>query len=158
MSVDRRELFRIIGAGVVGSGAAAAQHQHPTPATPVGDYEPRVLSADAYRTLQRMLEVLLPADEHAPGAHEAGTARYIDTTLKYGDDNLRNLWIAGLKAVGSDLGAAKLEEATQRVTALAAKEMKPETEAERFFVIFKRTAIDAYYLSDAGRKSLGYTG
>ncbi|MEJ7609325.1 MAG: gluconate 2-dehydrogenase subunit 3 family protein [Bryobacteraceae bacterium] len=98
MSVDRRELFKIIGAGLT-AAELSAQHEHRTPTTRKGDYEPRVLNASQYATLQRLLEILLPQDETSPSARQAGVGMYIDTTLKYGDDTLRTFWIAGLAAV-----------------------------------------------------------
>ena len=49
MSIDRRELFTIVGAGVATGATASAQHEHRTPATPVGPYDPRALSASAIR-------------------------------------------------------------------------------------------------------------
>src|SRR3954467_15336846 len=97
--VRRRELFTIIGAGMAGAATASGQHEHRTPATPVGAYAPRVLSAAQYETLGRVVELLLPADEHSDSAREAGVPRYIDTTLKYGDERLRTAWLAGLDAV-----------------------------------------------------------
>ena len=62
MSVARRDLFRIAGSGLA-AASGMAQHRHPTPTTKLGDYEPRVLNAEQYSTLQRLLELLLPADE-----------------------------------------------------------------------------------------------
>ena len=154
MSVDRRDLIRIVGAGMAGSATGLSQHEHRTPVHRVGDYEPRVLSREDYATLNRLLDILLPSDELGPGAREAGVAMYIDTTLKYGDDLLRNTWISGLKRY-SGLDTAKSE---QRLAKAAEAESRPQSEDERFFLIFKRAAMDAYYLSEAGRKSLGYVG
>ncbi len=136
MSVARRDLFKIFGAGL---------------ATQAVQAESRTLAPGQYDTLERMLDILLPTDEISPGARDAGVARYIDMTLKYADEKLRSVWISGLEAM-------KGESTVARMTQLAANEEHPETELERFFVLFKRTAIDAYYLSEAGRKSLGYHG
>ena len=153
MAVDRRDLIQILGMGAV-VPAAVAQHEHRTPVHRVGDYEPRVLTKEDYATLGRLLDILLPSDESSPGAREAGVGMYIDTTLKYGDDLLRNTWISGLRRYAG-LDAAQAE---QRIANAAKAEMRPQSEDERFFVIFKRAAMDAYYLSQAGRKSLGYKG
>lgn len=165
MSVDRRELFRIIGAGVV-AGNAAAQHEHPTLTTKPGDYEPRVLSKEQYATLQRMLEVLLPADELSASARDAGVGMFLDTTLKYSDERIRQTWLSGLSAIdvvakdtgGSTFGELDIPAATALMTKIAENEAKPQTTAERFFILFKQAAIPAYYLSTEGRKSLDYKG
>ena len=165
MSVDRRELFRIIGAGVV-AGNAAAQHEHPTLTTKPGDYEPRVLSREQYLTLQRMLEVLLPADELSASARDAGVGMFLDTTLKYSDDRIRTTWLNGIAAVdllaresgGKTFGQLDVAAAMAVMTRIAESEAKPRTDAEKFFVLFKQAAIPAYYLSAEGRKSLDYKG
>ena len=138
--MQRRELFPILGAAV----AAAAP----------AEYKPRALSASQYATLDRILDLLLPADVASPGAKEAGVAMYIDTTLTHGDAAMRQVWIAGLQAFEGKSAA----ECTALLLRLAEKETNPSTEAEKFFVILKQSAINAYYLSDAGRRSLGYHG
>ncbi|HYO84059.1 MAG TPA: gluconate 2-dehydrogenase subunit 3 family protein [Bryobacteraceae bacterium] len=153
MSVDRRDLIRIVGAGML-APAANAQHEHRTPTHRVGDYQPRVLTKTDYETLRRMLDVLLPADEASASAWEAGVGMYIDTTLKYGDDAVRSTWTSGL-ARYAGLSSADTE---TRMTELARKELNPSSDDERFFGIFKRAAIDAYCLSDAGKKCFGYKG
>ena len=162
MSVDRREVFRIIGAGVV-AGNASAQHEHRTPTVKQGDYEPRVLSREQYATLQRVLEILLPADEVSPSAKDAGVGMYIDTTLKFGDDRTRAMWTSGLAALETLSGSAPFAQldgaaATSIIARLARNEAHPQTQSEKFFVVCKQAAINAYYLSDGGRKSLAYTG
>jgi hypothetical protein len=165
MSVDRRELFRMIGAGVV-AGNAAAQHEHGTLTTKPGDYEPRVFSREQYLTLERMLEVLLPADELGASAREAGVGMFLDTTLKYSDDRIRSTWLTGIAAVdtlaresgGETFGQLDVPAATAVMARIAGNEAAPSTVAEKFFILFKQAAIPAYYLSVEGRKSLEYTG
>jgi hypothetical protein len=145
--MERRELFKIVSAGAIVK-SSEAQHKHAAP-QPV-DYKPRALSAKHYHALERLVDLLLPADAASHGAKDAGVAMYIDTVLTHGDSAMRNIWTSGLDAIGD----ASLE----TLAALAGKELAPATETERFFVIFKQAAINAYYLSDAGRKSLGYKG
>ncbi|MDZ4800917.1 MAG: gluconate 2-dehydrogenase subunit 3 family protein [Bryobacteraceae bacterium] len=166
MSVDRRELFQIIGAGVASSAAASAQHQHapgaaPVPASPA--YAPRALTPAEYASLQRLLEVLLPADEASPSARDAGVARFIDTTLHFGDERTRALWKSGLEAIDRDsgnrpYGELEIPVATVILARVAEAEDRPVTDAARFFGVFKQTAIQAYYQSEGGRRSLGYKG
>jgi hypothetical protein len=165
MPVDRRELFTILGAGLVAQ-SASAQHEHKTPVTPQGAYKPRVLSAAQYATLQRLLELLLPADETSASARDAGVGMYIDTTLQHGDAQLRGSWTTGLDAVnrlahqthGIEFANLPFTQATALLVSIAEAEGKPNHEAEHFFVLFKQSAISAYYLSDAGRRSLAYRG
>ena len=95
-----------------------------------------------------------------------GRAVTFDTVLKYSDDKLKDAWVAGLNAVddsakaisGKSFGQSETGIATGILEKMARNETHPSTDLERFFVLFKRAAIDAFYLSDGGRKSLGYRG
>jgi hypothetical protein len=151
MNIDRRELFRIIGAGLAG-GPALAQHNHGGAAAgpDIASYKPRALSEAQYKALDMLCELLLPADEDGPGAHEAGVAFYLDTVLHYGPEARRAEWRAAL-----DSAAASPEQAIAR---WAENEKHTKTEGEKFFVAFKSAAITAFYMSEAGKKSLGYKG
>ncbi len=140
MAVDRRELIQILGAGVAATSAASAQEQ-------TAPYSPRALSAARYANLERLLELLLPADESSPSARDAGVARYIDTTLHDASDGVKSAWQNALDVLTAD-----------NLARVAEDETNPNIEAARLFVMFKQTAIHAYYQSDAGRKALGYKG
>jgi len=45
-----------------------------------------------------------------------------------------------------------------RFAALATAETNPSTEDERFFGVFKRLVLEAFFQSDAGAKFFGYRG
>lgn len=155
MVIDRRELFRIITAGVA-AAPAMAQHQHTTASTAMPDiaaYKPRALSPPQYKTLDALCEILLPAGDDGPGAHEAGVAYYLDTVLHYGSDEQRASWRRGLDSAAA--GGPDLESVIAR---WAKSEAAPQTADERFFVAFKSAAIGAFYLSEQGRRCLGYKG
>ena len=76
--MDRRELFKILGAGLA-ANRLAAQHHDPDSSEPVdiASYQPRFLSPIQYQTVDRLCELLIPADEMGPGAHQAGVPFYI---------------------------------------------------------------------------------
>ncbi len=155
MEIDRRELFRIITAGVTLSPVVAQEHHHERPPVVglnIASYQPRALSPGQYKTLDAMSEILIPTGEDGPGAHEAGVAYYLDTVLHYGDESRRGFWRRGLDAAaaGSSLEAV--------IDQWAKNEAAPQNSHEEFFVAFKYAVIDAFFLSQAGRKSAGYTG
>ncbi|MEO8657810.1 MAG: gluconate 2-dehydrogenase subunit 3 family protein [Bryobacteraceae bacterium] len=145
MELDRRELFQVLGAGL------AQQHQHTAPAGPdVAAYHPRALSAPQYKTLGALCDLLLPADADGPGAREAGVPYYLDVVLLYGNEAQRATWHKALDSAASDPAAA--------IAAWAKNELAPKTDADKFFIAFKQSAITAFYYSPVGKKSLGYTG
>lgn len=166
--MERRNLLQILGAGAVTGNPASAQHQHidGVAAVSVVNYAPRALSQPEYQLVDRMAELIFPADEKSPGAHEGGVARYIDIVLLYGDKATLASWQGGLKSTdaaarkahGSGFLQITPEQQTGILTGMARNEASPTTELEQFFVALKRLAMEAYYLSAAGRQSLGYKG
>jgi len=88
--VSRRELLRNIGISAAlatpGAGlvsAQVAQHVHEAVAqekgaAPKGEYQPKCFTAHEFKTLQRLSDLIIPADDHSPGALEAHAAEWID--------------------------------------------------------------------------------
>jgi hypothetical protein len=166
--MERRELFRIIAAGAVAGSQASAQHQHETgAAVDYAGYRPRFFTAAEYETLDRLCEIIIPAEDQSPGAHQAQVRFFIDTVLHYSDSQSQQRWRAGLKAVEdaaqAGFGKSFVEcEARQQdaiVARMARNEGAPENELERFFGLLKRLTVDGYVLSEVGaRQGLGYKG
>jgi hypothetical protein len=134
--MERRDLFRIIGAAAATAGSGMAQAG------------PRFFTAEEFRALEALCGAILPADEEAGGAVEAGVPRYIDTVVFYADAATKEFWRRGLGELGK---VGELRELTE-------KERAPETEAERFFVRLKAITIEAYFQSEIGMKYLGHRG
>jgi hypothetical protein len=166
-ALDRRELFRVLGAGLAARHASAQHHQPGSAPTPdIASYQPRFFSRAQYQTVDRLCELIIPADEIGPGAHQAGVPFYIDTVLHHtaGD---RQSWLHGLevveRATAARFGRAFLEctatEQDQLIATMAANEGKPETDLEQFFGRLKALAIEAYCFSEpAQRDYFGYRG
>jgi len=166
-ALDRRELFRVLGAGLA-VRHASAQHHPPGSAPPpdIASYQPRFFSRAQYQTVDRLCELIIPADAIGPGAHQAGVPFYIDTILRYTATDQQS-WLHGLEVVervaAARFGRAFLEctatEQDQLIAAMAANEGKPETDLERFFGRLKALTIEAYCFSDpAQRDYFGYRG
>src|SRR5207302_982739 len=101
-------------------------------------------------------EMILPADEHSPGARAAQVAAYIDRCLAESvDPKAPALWRAGLKRF---LDAPEDQRLTL-LTEVAAQEGDPHTPAEYFFKELKSRTVRGYYTSDIGiHKELEYLG
>ena len=153
--MERRSVFKILGAGL---GAAAAGS--------AAEYTPRALTAAEYATVDALAEVILPADATSPGAHDAGVARYIDIVLLYGDKPTLASWQNGLKSLdetsqsahGRHFKELPVEQKTGIVRTMAANEANAVSPLDTLFVAVKRLAIEAFYLSPAGKQSLEYKG
>jgi len=164
--MERRELFRILAATAAAS-QASAQHPHGAASPDLSSYKPRFFSAAEYQTLDRLCEIIIPADDRSPGAQQAQVRFFIDVMVHYSDAQTQRRWRAGMKAVEDAAkasfgkpfieGNAKQQDAV--VARMAKNEASPRTELERFFGPLKRMTIDGYHLSDAGTKQgLGYKG
>ena len=154
--IDRRQLIQILGAGVAGGGRA--------PGSPVG--ESRFFTPAERRTVDRLCELLIPADPSGPGAHETGVAGYIDLVLQYSAPAVREAWRNGLasleRTANAEFGREVVDCTDDQQAALmdrmAAGESRPESDLEKFFVLLKSSAIQGYSLSEQGQKALGYRG
>ncbi|MCS6953040.1 MAG: gluconate 2-dehydrogenase subunit 3 family protein [Bryobacterales bacterium] len=167
MAVDRRETLLLLGAGVISSRLESAQHHlHVLRSTP-GRYQPQFFTEREHALLDQVAEMILPADEHSPGAHAARVADYIDLVVAHSPHSVQQQWRAQLAAFDQLARAAagqpflELDQPERaRVLDLAAQgEINPSSPAEQFFVAMKKMTLAAYYTSEIGLlQELGYQG
>jgi hypothetical protein len=128
---------------------------------------PKVLSASDFRTLEVLVEAIIPTDERSPGAKEARVADYIDLLLSESDDEIALQWMGGLSALDRDamsrfglpfvrLDAGQLDAI---LADISRNELDPGTPLEQFFVMTKQATIRGYYSSEIGiHRELRYKG
>jgi Gluconate 2-dehydrogenase subunit 3 len=126
------------------------------------------LSAAELTLVDELCELIIPADEHSPGARAAKVAEYLNARLAEAIDNdVRTRWRAGLKSVdeaaqashGKAFMALGEPERIAVLTKLAENEGKPTTAAEKFFAELKQQTARGYYTSDIGiHKEMEYKG
>lgn len=156
--LNRRDLFKVL------AGAAFTTLQLPA-AEPNA---PLFFTKEEFATLDTLTDLLIPTDDHSPGAHEAGVAPYIDRSVA--EDFLpenKTSWRKGLAAIdqlsNSTYGVSFIKAAHQQQTdllkKLADKEADPKTEPEKFFTQLKQTTAFAYYSSSIGiHQDINYKG
>ena len=165
--MKRRNALQLV---VIGSATplAAQEHQHAAAAT--ADAAPaklRFFTPEQNVLVDALSEMIIPADAHSPGAHEAKVSVFIDDLLADAPAETQRAWKSGLEAV--DAEATKLHGkpflacgAAQRLgllTSMAAGEEDPKTELQRFFVKLKQQTLSGYYTSSVGLlKDLQYKG
>lgn len=176
---SRRDLLRNIGTSVAlatyGAGVvtpAAAQHIHNAvaaqkAATAKGPYAPKCFTAHEFATLQKLSELIIPADDHSPGAFEAGAAEFIDYMGSNSAD-LKEIFTGGIgwldremqRRYEADFLNAKPDQQITMLDLIAyRKNENPETAPGiRFFAWVRNLVTDAYYTSPVGIKDLGYMG
>jgi Gluconate 2-dehydrogenase subunit 3 len=156
--LNRRDLFKTL--------TAAAFTTLQLPAAEPG--APLFFTKDEFALLEALTDLIIPTDDHSPGAHEAGVAAYIDrTTAEAFLSKDKDSWRKGLAAM-NDLSEstcqcsfikATKQQQTDMLRKLAAKEHHPETETEKFFTQLKQTTAFAYYSSSIGiHQEIEYKG
>ena len=118
-------------------------------------------------TIAALAEIIIPADEHSPGAKAAGVDQFIAEIVAVSEEATQKLWTEGLVALdelsklasGKEFLRCSAEQQRDRVIKISQREDHPETLEERFFVAMKQSTIDGYYLSEVGiHQDLEYQG
>ena len=173
-ATTRRETLKMI----TGSAAAAlgfpieigaapqTAHHHTQSAAPV-PYVLKHFSAQQAQTIDALSEIIIPSDDHSPGAKTAKVYEYVDDIVSSSADSVKTLWMDGLAAIDGlahneyGLEYAKCTGA-QQITIMekiSRNEEQPATFEEKFFVALKAATIDGYYTSKIGiHQDLEYQG
>jgi hypothetical protein len=130
---------------------------------------PRVFfTPDELALVDELSELIIPTDEHSPGARAAKVAAYIDSRLAEAwDETDRTTWRQGLAGIerlsragaGTTFLQSSPEQRVALLTRIAANERRPKTPEELFFVELKTRVVRAYYTSEIGiKQELEYKG
>ncbi len=99
--------------------------------------------------VDELMELILPADGHSPGAHAAKVSLFADQMISHSSETVQREWREGLR---------ELREVARRSSpaeALAAAAKAPTA----FFTRLKDMTVDGYYTSDIGiHQDLNYQG
>lgn len=153
--LSRREMLGLTAAAVAATPLVKLPADAIVTATPPGKF----LTAGELALVDELTELIIPTDDHSPGAKAAGVAAYIDYRLSISvEPDWQAKWRTGLKAVNGlsrDLNGKAFMDATaeQRVavlTKMAAGEENPKTPEEHFFNELKRWTVTGYYTSSIG--------
>jgi len=174
--VSRRDLIRIgaitltaLGAGVVSADGAEHVHHVVTAAkkSTQGPYQPKLLTASEYKTLERLCDLIIPADDHSAGALAGDAPEFIDFLCSQSPE-LAEIYTGGLawldhemnKRYSSGFLAAKPQEQTAMLDLIAyRKNSTPElAPGIQFFSWVRNMTADAFYTSKAGMDDLGFMG
>jgi hypothetical protein len=157
--VERRQALTILAL----SALAEAASQNPASralasgsAWTPGDYHLAFFTEDENQTIDQLMEMIIPADSHSPGAHTAQVCLFADLMISTSEPGEQNRWRRGLQAMREEASRSSTAEALAKA---AANEAHPETDLERFFVALKRMTMDGYYTSEIGiHQDLNYQG
>lgn len=164
--VSRREMVKLTAGAAVAAPllkeAIAAAPQQATGKAPL------FFTRDEFAMVDELTEIIIPTDNHSPGARAAKCAEYIDFRLSEAfDDEPRKLWREGLRLVnalseemhGKLFMHAAPEQRTVVVARMAANERRPQKPEEKFFAELKARTAHAYYTSKIGlHQEMEYKG
>jgi len=188
-NITRRRALKIIGVGVGAAGSLPVlnntvlgqqhqQHQHPQAGgqagvakAPAADkaktQTPKFFTPAELATVATMADLIIPTDDHSPGARAAETEYFIDLMVSESPAETKTLWREGIAAVekmsqkmfSKGFNAATADEQTKLLTDISKNEREPKTPEERFFRAVKNLTIDGYYTSEIGiKQDLQYKG
>ncbi len=154
---SRRDLFKTLA--VVGFATLQLPAAEPD--------KPVFFNQHEFATLDRLTDLIIPTDEHSPGAHAAGVAKYIDwITAREIEPDAKSSWTQGLASV--DALSSKL---FQKLFVQASKEQQIEVmnhlcgnkgataDQERFWGQLRETTTFVYYTSSIGiHQDMQYLG
>jgi len=158
--MERRELLKIVALTALSPRLSALQeiacHSGSGSPRAAADAKLQFFTAGENAILDQLMEMIIPADPHSPGAHAANTSLFADLIVSTGDDALKKQWRDGISLMREEASRSSLAEVLQKA---AANEADPRTELDRFFILLKRMTVDAYYTSEIGiHKDLAYDG
>jgi hypothetical protein len=165
--MKRRTALPLMAAGLVAEPTAFTQHHRPAIVLAPTDGKLRFFTAAQDALLDRLTEMIIPVDDHSPGAHEAKVSRFIDHIAGHSAKDIQEFWTTGLELVDAEarwrFGKVFLQcdpaQQDQILSAMAAAEPNPKTSIEHFFAKLKLMTVDGYYTSAIGiHRDLQYKG
>lgn len=128
-----------------------------------GTVAPKALSAQQFRTLERLTDLIIPPDQGKPGAVAVNVPAWIDSLLAVNDE-LKGRYTAGLGWLdtimkarhGTDFASATPEGQTGLLDQIAyQKNRSPELDPGiDFFILARRMTVDGFYTSATGMRDL----
>ena len=169
--MERRTVLKLLAGGMAAPNLprlAGQQHSRRVQiVTKPPPYAMLVVSDEENALLDRLSEMIIPADERSGGAHDAKVSLYSDWVVGHSEISVQDTWHSRLKAVDEEaqrrFGKTFLKcDAASRDTLMAewaGNEKDRKTELKNFFGLLKRTTAAGYYTSEIGLlKELGYQG
>ena len=169
--ISRRTALKVIAVGVGGATTALGQHSHHDSVagqrSAGARTTPRYFNPEQLSLIASISELIIPADEHSPGAAAAGVPSFIDLMVNESSEETKTLWQSGLAAVDKmsqekfsvPFSRASAEQQISMLKVISRNEYRPRTIEERFFIAIKSLTVDGYYTSQVGiHQDLRYKG
>ncbi|MGC2404213.1 MAG: gluconate 2-dehydrogenase subunit 3 family protein [Acidobacteriaceae bacterium] len=160
--MERRAVLKIVALTALSQklnalpGASMEHMQAPPAAPPATAYTQRFFTEEESRLLDQVMEMIIPADAHSPGAHEAQTNLFADLMVALSAAAVQQQWRDGIRMIREESEHSSLADALHKASL---NEEDPKSDLDRFFVVLKQMTVDGYYTSAIGiHKDMGYIG
>ena len=164
--LSRRDVIKLGAAATLAASLGVADSlgaQSSPAATPQTFFTP-----DELALVDELSELIIPTDDHSPGARAAKVAAYIDSRLAEAwEEQDRTDWREGLKRIdqlsqessGKPFMQSSADQRLAVLTRIARNEKEPRQPEELFFAKLKSRVVDAYYTSEIGiKQEMEYKG
>src|ERR1700757_2505552 len=92
-----------------------------------GPYKLQFFTDKENHLVDQLMELIIPADTHSPGAHAAEVSLFADSMVAASDDGVKNEWREGLRLIEERTAVSPLETV---ISEAASAEGKPRNELE----------------------------
>ena len=180
MTISRRDILKSLTVTAVGGSVLraipleAAEHVHrliraEKAAAETHAYSPKFFSAHAYKTLQSLCNSIIPPDDDAKGAVEAGAPEFIDLLTSENKDYrlalggglmwLDNTCIDRCEKTYLDCTADQQKEILDLIAYKKSAKLDPGLDPGiEFFRLLRKLTADGFFTSEMGFDYLGYVG
>ena len=156
--MKRHAALQLIAAGAVAETSAFPQHHQSIIPLATTDQKLLLLTPVQDELLDRLTEMIIPADNHSPGASGCKVSRFIDKIVGHSAKDIQERWTVGLQSIDDEargrfdnlfLQCAPARQ-DEILAAIAAAETEPKTPLERTFTSLKLMTVNGYYTSEIG--------
>ena len=180
MSISRRDILKSLTLTAVSGSVLrvipleAAEYAHrmvslEKAAAQDHGYTPKFFSAHDYKTLQTLCQTIIPSDENAKGAIEAGAPEFIDLITSENKDYQLALagglmWLDNtcIDRYGKPYLECPSDQQKEILDLIAyrknAKKDPSLGQGVEFFALLRKFTADGYFTSEIGIEYLGYIG
>jgi hypothetical protein len=161
-NMERRAVLKIVALTALSpkvnalQAIAACDMKSASATSSAPEYKLQFFSENESRLLDQLMEMIIPADNHSPGAHAAKTNLFADLMVAPSDNAVQKQWRDGISLIHEEAGRSSLAEALRKASS---NEENPQTDLERFFALLKQMTVNGYYTSaTAIHRDLNYLG
>ena len=180
MAISRRDILKTLTMTAVSGSVLrvipleAAEYVHrmvkaEKVATETHTYSPKFCSAHAYKTLQSLCNAIIPPDDEAKGAVEAGAPEFIDLLTSENEDYqlalggglmwLDSMCIDRYEKPYLDCNVEQQKEILDLIAYRKKAKQDPSLEqGVEFFSFLRKLTADGFFTSEIGIDYLGYVG